>query len=125
MRRPTAPSPLTGSGTALPDSVLADVMRDTGASVGLLYLLPPAEPVLRLALVDGVSGQIAAPWARIPLDAAIPVADAVRERCLVWLGSQEDVARRYPRLGIVLPYDFMLAAAPITSDGTVWGGVVL
>ncbi|GAA3245496.1 SpoIIE family protein phosphatase [Streptomyces labedae] len=125
MRRPTAPSALAGSGTALPDSVLADVMRDTGASVGLLYLLPPAEPVLRLVLAGGVSGQIAAPWARIPLDAAIPVADAVRERSLVWLGSQEDVARRYPRLGIVLPYDFMLAAAPITSDGTAWGGLVL
>ncbi|MDH3039226.1 SpoIIE family protein phosphatase [Streptomyces sp. TRM75561] len=125
MRRPTASSRRAGSGTALPDSVLADVMRDTGASVGLLYLLPPADPVLRLVLAGGVSGQIAAPWARIPLDAAIPVADAVRDGSLVWLGSQEDVARRYPRLGIVLPYDFMLAAAPITSDGTVWGGVVL
>ncbi|MEV7076168.1 SpoIIE family protein phosphatase [Streptomyces sp. NPDC093990] len=109
----------------LPDAVLADVMRDTGASVGLLYLLPPAERVLRLALVGGVSGQIAAPWARIPLEATIPVADAVRERRPLWLGSQEDIARRYPRVGLVLPYDFKLAAAPITSDGTVWGGIVL
>ncbi|MFE3931321.1 SpoIIE family protein phosphatase [Streptomyces sp. YIM B13508] len=125
MRRPTAPSPLAGSGAALPDYVLSDGMRDTGASVGLLYLLPPTERVLRLVLAGGVSGQIAAPWARIPLDAAIPVADAVRDGSLVWLGSQEDVARRYPRLGIVLPYDFMLAAAPITGEGTVWGGVVL
>ncbi|WP_234358580.1 SpoIIE family protein phosphatase [Streptomyces sp. NRRL B-24085] len=109
----------------LPDAVLADVMRDTGASVGLLYLLPPTERVLRLALVGGVSGQIAAPWARIPLEATIPVADAVRERRPLWLGSQEDIARRYPRVGLVLPYDFKLAAAPITSDGTVWGGIVL
>ncbi|WP_415953938.1 SpoIIE family protein phosphatase [Streptomyces sp. KLOTTS4A1] len=125
MRPPTAPGPVTESGTPLPDSVLADVMRDTGASVGLLYLLPPTERVLRLALAGGVSGQIAAPWARIPLDAAIPVADAIRERSMVWLGSQEDVARRYPRVGIVLPYDFMLAAAPIAGSGTVWGGLVL
>ncbi|MFJ5779893.1 SpoIIE family protein phosphatase [Streptomyces sp. NPDC093094] len=125
MRRPTAPSALVGSGVALPDSVLADVMRDTAASVGLLYLLPSTDRVLRLVLAGGVSGRIAAPWARIPLDAAIPVADAVRERSMVWLGSQEDVARRYPRVGLVLPYDFMLAAAPITSNGTVWGGVVL
>ncbi|MFJ4276062.1 SpoIIE family protein phosphatase [Streptomyces coelicoflavus] len=110
---------------AAPDAVLADAMRDTGASVGLLYLLPPAERVLRLVLAGGVSGKIAAPWARIPLDAAIPVADAVRDGRLVWLGSQEEIARRYPRLGIVLPYDFKLAAAPITSDGTVWGGIVL
>ncbi|KJK47989.1 SpoIIE family protein phosphatase [Streptomyces sp. NRRL F-4428] len=125
MRRPPAPDPTAGPGTTLPDSVLADLMRDTGASVGLLYLLPATEQVLRLSVVGGVSRQIAAPWARIPLDAAIPVVDAVRERALVWLGSQQDVARRYPRLGIVLPYDFMLAAAPIISDGTAWGGIVL
>ncbi|MFJ3616109.1 SpoIIE family protein phosphatase [Streptomyces hydrogenans] len=125
MRRPHTPDLTAGPGTTLPDSVLADLMRDTGASVGLLYLLPTTERVLRLSVVGGVSRQIAAPWARIPLDAAIPVVDAVREHTLVWLGSQQDVARRYPRLGIVLPYDFMLTAAPIISNGTVWGGIVL
>lgn len=125
MRRPTASSPVGGSAAQLPDSVLADLMRDTGAPVGLLYLLPATERVLRLVVVGGVSGQIAAPWARVPLDAAIPVADAVRERSMVWVSSQEDIARSYPRLGILLPYDFMLAAAPITSNGSVWGGIVL
>ena len=106
--------------------MLADVMRETSASVGLLYLLPPEERrVLRLVLAGGVPRQIAAPWARIRLDAAIPVADAVRQRSMVWLSSQEDIARRYPRLGFVLPYDFMLAAAPITGNGCVWGGIVL
>ncbi|MCX3058473.1 SpoIIE family protein phosphatase [Streptomyces beihaiensis] len=125
MRRPPASGPDGGSGTALPDSVLADVMRDTGASVGLLYMLPSAEGVLRLVLEGGVSQQIAAPWVRIPLDSAIPVAEAVRDRRLVWVGGQEDVARRYPRVGIVLPYDFKLAAAPIAGGDTVWGGIVL
>lgn len=125
MRRPADSSPGAGPGAVLPDSVLADVMRHTGASVGLLYLLPPTERVLQLVLAGGVPGQIAAPWARIPLEAAFPVADAVREGSMVWLGSQQDIARRYPRIGIVLPYDFMLAAAPITDNGTAWGGVVL
>ncbi|MEU3724677.1 SpoIIE family protein phosphatase [Streptomyces sp. NPDC031705] len=91
----------------------------------MVYLLAPGERVLHLVLISGVSRRIAAPWARIPLDATIPVADAVRHRRLVWLGNQEDVARRYPRLGIVLPYDFMLAAAPIASGTTAYGGVVL
>ncbi|MFJ4216203.1 hypothetical protein ACIP27_26155, partial [Streptomyces hydrogenans] len=72
MRRPHTPDLTAGPGTTLPDSVLADLMRDTGASVGLLYLLPTTERVLRLSVVGGVSRQIAAPWARIPLDAAIP-----------------------------------------------------
>ncbi|MFD7389088.1 SpoIIE family protein phosphatase [Streptomyces sp. NPDC059852] len=110
---------------ALPDSLLVDLVRDTGASVGMTYVLAPGDPLLRLALVSGVSHRIAAPWARIPMDTAIPVVDAIRDRRLIWLGSQEETARRYPRLGIVLPYDFMLAAAPITDGGPVRGGVVL
>ncbi|QOV41283.1 SpoIIE family protein phosphatase [Streptomyces ferrugineus] len=100
-------------------------MRGTDASVGLVYVLPPGERVLRLVLVAGVPAQIAAPWARIPVDARIPVADAIRDRRLVWLPSQEEMARRYPRVGIVLPYDFMLAAAPITTDTDTCGGLVL
>ncbi|MGW3561600.1 PAS domain-containing protein, partial [Streptomyces sp. NPDC000963] len=107
------------------DAVLADVMRDAGASVGLVYLRVPGESMLRLALVSGVSQEIAAPWVRIPADAPIPVVDAMRDRRLVWLGGQEEIARRYPRLGIVLPYDFLLAAAPIADDTAVWGGIVL
>ncbi|MBT2480067.1 SpoIIE family protein phosphatase [Streptomyces sp. ISL-94] len=125
MQRPAAPGSVAGPGEGLPDAVLADVVRNTGASVGLVYLLPPGERVLRLVLASGVSRQIVAPWARVPVDAAIPVADAMRRRRLVWLGSQEEIARRYPRLGLVLPYDFMLAAAPIAGADTVWGGIVL
>ena len=49
----------------------------------------------------------------------------MRQRDMVWLGSREEVARRYPQLGIVLPYDFMLAAAPLTSGTAVWGGIAL
>ncbi|MFF4744820.1 SpoIIE family protein phosphatase [Streptomyces sp. NPDC001268] len=118
---PTA-APAPGEGL---DAVLAELVRGTGASVGLAYVLPPGERVLRIAVVSGVVPKIAAPWARISLDDPIPVADAVRERRLVWLASQEEVARRYPRLGVVLPYDFMLAAAPFAHEARVWGGVVL
>jgi PAS domain-containing protein len=101
------------------------VVRESGASIGMVYLLPEGETTLRLALVSGASRQIAAPWTRIPLNSAIPVADAIRQRRLIWLHSQEEIACRYPRLGLVLPYDFMLAASPIIDDTTTWGGVVL
>ncbi|MEU6067622.1 SpoIIE family protein phosphatase [Streptomyces sp. NPDC047082] len=114
-----------GSGLEQLDAPLADVMRDTGASVGLLYLLPPGERVLQLTVISGVSQQIAAPWARITVGAPLPVADAVRQQRLVWLSSQEEVARRYPQLALVLPYEFMLAAAPVTCGTSVWGGLVL
>ncbi|WP_030274263.1 SpoIIE family protein phosphatase [Streptomyces sp. NRRL B-24484] len=124
--RPGDPSAApASSGPGLLDAVLAEVVQGTGASVGMVYLSAPGEQVLRLAVVSGVSRQIAAPWERIPPDASIPVADAIRERRLVWLGSQEEMARRYPNLGIVLPYDFMLAAAPLAGEHAAWGGIVL
>lgn len=107
------------------DAALTEVMRATGASIGLVYLRMPGDRMLGLALVSGVSREIAAPWVRIPADAPIPVAEAMRDRRIVWLAGREEIAHRYPRLGIVLPYDFMLAAAPIADATAVWGGVVL
>jgi len=125
VRHPADSGPAGGSGTRLLKPAAAQVVHDTGACVGLVYLLPPGERVLRLAMVSGIPRQIAAPWARYALSSPVPVADAVRERRLVWLGSQEEVAYRYPRTALVLPCPFALAAAPITTGTTVWGGFVL
>ncbi|MFF5486117.1 SpoIIE family protein phosphatase [Streptomyces virginiae] len=97
---------------------LVEACADAGASIGMLYL-PDPDPtrrVLHLALASGLSREFAAPWSRVGLDDPIPVADAVREGRLVWLGGQEDTARRYPRLGLVLPYDFALAAVPLGEE---------
>ncbi|MGW7329286.1 SpoIIE family protein phosphatase [Streptomyces sp. NPDC054840] len=97
---------------------LVGACADAGASIGMLYL-PDPDPtrgVLHLTLTSGLSREFAAPWSRVGLDDPIPVADAVREDRLVWLGGQEDTARRYPRLGLVLPYDFALAAVPLTAE---------
>ncbi|GAB2894890.1 SpoIIE family protein phosphatase [Streptomyces mayteni] len=112
-------------GSGLLDAALSRGTRETGASVSMIYLLPPDGAALRLAVLSGMSQRIAAPWGRVPLTAPIPVADAVRERRLVWLGNREEMARRYPRPALVLPYDFALAAAPITGGATLWGGLVL
>ncbi|MFD3455105.1 SpoIIE family protein phosphatase [Streptomyces sp. NPDC058691] len=111
-----------------PDAVVPDlleVVRETRASVGAVYLLGQGECVLRLAALTGLSWRIAAPWARVALTDRSPVADAVRERRVVWLGSPEELARHYPRLALMLPHRFLLAAAPFASGSTVWGGLVL
>ncbi|MFK0170530.1 SpoIIE family protein phosphatase [Streptomyces sp. NPDC090306] len=107
------------------DQPLTGLVRRTGASVGMIFLLPPGQRMLRLAAVSGASPEIAMPWSGIPLDAELPILDAMRHRRLFWVESQEDMARRYPRLGLLLPYEFMLAAAPVASGRVVWGGVVL
>ncbi len=104
---------------------MADVMRETGASAGLLYLLSPGDRLLWLTLLSGVSRQIAAPWSRASLDSSTPVTDAMRQRRPIWLDSREGVARRYPQLGLVLPYDFALAAAPFITGTRAWGGLAL
>ncbi|WBB63989.1 SpoIIE family protein phosphatase [Streptomyces sp. WMMC500] len=107
------------------EAALGQFMRSTGASLGVVYLLEPDERVLRLTVASGASRTLLAPWTRVPLDAPIPVAHAVRERQPVWLVGQEEMARRFPRVGFVLPYDFACAARPIASGDTVWGGFAM
>ncbi|KPC79094.1 MULTISPECIES: PP2C family protein-serine/threonine phosphatase [Streptomyces] len=125
MQDQAASAAAAGSGTELLDSAVASVVRETEASVAMLYLLSPDNSMLHLAVLAGVPGQLAAPWTRVPLAAPIPVADSVRLRCLIWLGSQEELARRYPRPALVLPYQFALGAAPIRTGTTDRGGLVL
>ncbi|CAM5380458.1 SpoIIE family protein phosphatase OS=Streptomyces tendae OX=1932 GN=GUR47_23330 PE=4 SV=1 [Streptomyces tendae] len=107
------------------NSAMAAVVRASGAFGGILYVLPPGEDAVWQVLVTGVPREMAAPWRRVGLEDPMPVADAVRERRLVWAGGREEMAREYPRLALVLPYDFGLAASPLVSDTAVRGGLVL
>ncbi|MBT3152559.1 SpoIIE family protein phosphatase [Streptomyces sp. CHD11] len=107
------------------EAAMAAVVRESGAYGGLLYVLPPGDSALWLVVAAGLPRELAAPWQRVALSDPIPVADAVREGRLVWLGGQEEMARRYPRPALVLPYDFAMAAAPLTSGGESRGGLVL
>ncbi|MFE9707966.1 SpoIIE family protein phosphatase [Streptomyces sp. NPDC005930] len=107
------------------DSALAAVVRASGAYGGLLYVLPPGDDAVWQVLVTGVPQEMAAPWRRVGLRDPMPVADAVRERRLTWAGGREEMAREYPRVALVLPYDFGLAAAPLVSGTAVRGGLVL
>ncbi|MFE5136238.1 SpoIIE family protein phosphatase [Streptomyces fagopyri] len=117
--------PATGSGLELLDPYLSQIVLETGASIGHVYLLTGNETELRLSVMSGISREIIAPWARVGLDHPIPVSDAVRERRLVWIGGQEEMALRYPRAALVLPYPFAVVAAPIATGTTTWGGLVL
>ncbi|MFF6982003.1 SpoIIE family protein phosphatase [Streptomyces sp. NPDC008343] len=111
---------MTGTGGPAPDddaldAAFAETVRRTGASIGALYLLAPDQRLLCLDLLCGVPIEFAAPWARVPLASPAPVADAVREDRLVWVGSQDEMVRSYPRTAVVLPYPLALVAAPVTG----------
>ncbi|WP_254705640.1 SpoIIE family protein phosphatase [Streptomyces vilmorinianum] len=106
------------------DAALTETIRRTSASIGAVYLLEPDAQVLRLEALCGAPADLAEPWARVPLAAPAPIAVAVREDRLVWVGSQQEMARSYPRTAMALPYPLALAAAPITGTRR-WGTLLL
>ncbi|MEV5881005.1 SpoIIE family protein phosphatase [Streptomyces sp. NPDC052101] len=114
-----------GAAAALPvlSLALVSMMREVHAHSGAVYLLRSEEPVLEMMVHAGMPRAFAAPWERVGLSAPIPVADAVRERRLVWVGGEEEMARRYPRIAVVLPYPFALAALPVATEQRVYGAV--
>ncbi|MFE2320408.1 SpoIIE family protein phosphatase [Streptomyces sp. NPDC059441] len=113
----------TPVGRPLLSLTLASMMDEVHAHSGAVYLLTRGEPVLEMAVMAGMPRAFAAPWERVGLNAPIPVAVAVRERRLIWVGGEEEMARRFPRIAMVLPYPFALAALPVATAGTVYGAV--
>ncbi|MFJ4690526.1 SpoIIE family protein phosphatase [Streptomyces sp. NPDC088766] len=110
-------------GRAVLSPALTAMMDAVGAHSGAVYLLPGEEPVLEMAVMAGLPRSFAAPWERVGLGAPVPVARAVRERRLVWVGGEEEMARSYPRIAVVLPYPFALAALPLATGSKVYGAV--
>ncbi|MFE6992710.1 SpoIIE family protein phosphatase, partial [Streptomyces pharetrae] len=106
------------------DTAFAETVRQIGASIGALYLLEPDGQVLGLTLLSGATAELAAPWARVAVAAPAPVADAVRQDRLVWVGSQEEMTHSYPRTAMALPYPLALAAAPV-AGARRWGTLLL
>ncbi|TLS40726.1 PAS domain-containing protein [Streptomyces montanus] len=98
-------------------------MDDVHAHSGAVYLLAPGEQVLEMAVMAGLPRAFAAPWERVGLSAPVPVAKAVRERRLVWIAGEEEMARDYPRIAVVLPYPFALAALPVATERAAYGAI--
>ncbi|MFF8970060.1 SpoIIE family protein phosphatase [Streptomyces sp. NPDC014995] len=124
-QRSGRPSTVVGApvGHPLLSFALTAMMDAVGAHSGAVYLRRGDEPVLEMAVMAGLPRSFAAPWERVGLSAPVPVADAARERRLVWVGGEEHMARRYPRIAVVLPYPFALAALPVATGSTVYGAV--
>ncbi|WAZ25888.1 SpoIIE family protein phosphatase [Streptomyces cinnabarinus] len=113
----------TRVGRPLLSLALASMMDEVHAHSGAVYLMAAEEPVLEMAVMAGLPRAFSAPWERVGLSAPVPVADAVRERRLVWVGGEEDMARLYPRISVVLPYPFALAALPVATASTAYGAI--
>ncbi len=120
---PAPTADMTLSAQPVLSLALVAMMHGVGAHSGAMYLLRPDEPVLEMAVHAGMPRAFAAPWERVGLSAPIPVADAARDRRLVWVGGEEEMARLYPRVAVVLPYPFALAALPVATERRLYGAV--
>ncbi|WP_217552548.1 SpoIIE family protein phosphatase [Streptomyces sp. GbtcB6] len=122
--RPSAPA--TGSlHRAELDRLLGLAVRDTGVLAGALFLLASDAQTLRLEVTTGLPAEYLTPCFRVALSGPVPVAEALRERRLVWLSDPQEFARRYPRTAIAHPYHYAAAAAPIVSGTRAWGTLLL
>ncbi|MEO3977907.1 SpoIIE family protein phosphatase [Streptomyces sp. CAU 1734] len=93
------------------------------AHSGALYLLRHGDSgqILEMTAKAGLPRAFSAPWERVSVTSPIPVAEAVREGRIVWVPGEAEMARRYPRIAVVLPYQYCLAALPVATAGTVYG----
>ena len=106
------------------DPFLYEVLRETGAYSGGIFLLPPGEQVLGLAVKAGLPDALVRPWRRLWLDMRTPTTDAARERRLIWL-PVGGITRYFSPAAVLLPYRFACVSAPLTTGDTVWGSLIL
>ncbi|MEU6797616.1 SpoIIE family protein phosphatase [Nonomuraea wenchangensis] len=107
------------------DDLLIEAVFSVGAHLGAVYVLDPADELLNMEASVGVPAATARVWARLRTSDPAPVALAVRERRLLWLGDRVALARAFPAAALALPYHFGLAAVPLCAGGATWGGLVL
>ncbi|MBV9025129.1 MAG: GAF domain-containing protein, partial [Streptomycetaceae bacterium] len=109
------------------DQTLTQTMERLGAHIGAIWLVEPDGEVLSPEVGSGVPPQWIKPVLRIRLTTAIPDprVEAVRERRLVWIGSSEEYARRYPQTLLLIPYPHAVAFAPLVTEAAVWGVLLL
>ncbi|RMI31124.1 SpoIIE family protein phosphatase [Streptomyces triticirhizae] len=110
---------------------VVEALDRTGAYGALVYLLEPDASLLRLALISGVPPGLAWQWTRVRLSSRLPVAEAARERRLVWrdVRGRGEIAADEGQAAMAMPYAFALGSAPIgdalDAPDTRWGVVTL
>jgi signal transduction histidine kinase len=65
-------------------------------AVGVMFIRPAANDMLEMAYVSDLPADIAVKWARFPLSADIPLAEAARTRMPIFLASREEWQARFP-----------------------------
>jgi GAF domain-containing protein len=107
------------SESAVADAVLDHVVPAAGADAGLLAVVGD-DGSLRVVRADGY-GEVADEWRVIPLDAGLPVSEAVRRGDAVWLSTGEERLLSFPASRGIPVVHQALAALPLQVGGRVEG----
>ena len=101
-------------------------LRARYASVGLVDPANPAQ--LLVVQPDGLPNDLVQRYAVVPMDAALPMTDAVRTGASVVLPDEDDAAGRYPHLVVDRERAGVQATAAIPfmrADGRVFGALAI
>ncbi|WP_028648249.1 SpoIIE family protein phosphatase [Nocardiopsis sp. CNT312] len=96
---------------------LLRILHTMDYHAGGVYLSDPESSALAMSVLTGITRDFMRPWFRISATNRGPVTEALYERKMVWLPSGEEMAKRYPRLAIVTPYDYAFLSYPLLGDG--------
>ena len=111
---------------ALEVRAVAQVIVERGvaavdAHAGSIYLLGSDGRSLELLRADGYPAELLKRMEVMPLDAPLPLADAVRNETAVWVGSTRAWEERYPKVAGALSQSRAWAALPLVARGRALG----
>jgi PAS domain S-box-containing protein len=108
------------------DVVIAQGIAAIDAQAGSVALLNEQGDALEVVGATGYFAQVLASWRQIPLTAAVPLAEAVRSKTMIWLESPAALAEHYPQLEQqAMPEHRAWAAIPLLAEGRVSGALGL
>ncbi len=103
------------------DVVLNQAVPALGASAASILLLVDNGAGLESIATTGNRRTLRDDWRRVPIDAALPIADAARTGYPIWLDSEEERTARYPHVWVAELDRCSSAALPLIVNKRVIG----
>jgi PAS domain S-box-containing protein len=105
---------------------LTETVETVGAAQGMLYVPTDDQKWLEIVACVGISPEVRTAFNRLAVDAPLPIAEAVRNRQVVFLESNAELAR-YPAASLARaqPNASAWAAVPMIAGGRLAGALAL
>jgi len=104
--------------------LLAEAVPALEADAGTVGLVDAEAGIVRLGAGAGYAQEAVEEWDEFPLDANVPMSEAVRAREPVWCHSLDEMRARYPALRSAHTFE-ALAIVPLVVEGEAFGAVAL